>query len=67
MNDDIITTSAISCKVVILGESGVGKTSIITRYIKNTYSIDAPPTIGASFASKIINYKEFDKSIKFDV
>ena len=27
----------INCKVVLLGESGVGKTSIISRYISNTY------------------------------
>ena len=26
-----------NCKVVLLGESGVGKTCIISRYVNNTY------------------------------
>lgn len=42
-------------KIVFLGESNVGKSSIITRYIKNTFKDTQPSTIGALFyTSRII-------------
>jgi small GTP-binding protein len=37
-----------SLKVVFLGESGTGKTSIITRYIDRTFSGTPTPTVGCS-------------------
>ena len=41
-----------TCKVVLLGEAGVGKTSIISRYVSNTFSDVLMSTTGASFATK---------------
>lgn len=38
-------------KVVVLGQGGVGKTSLINRYIRNEFS-ETVSTIGASFALK---------------
>ena len=54
-------------KVVSLGESSVGKTSIINRYIKGPeIEIDKfDPTIAASFQVKIIHRD--DKVIEFDL
>eukprot|EP00762_Andalucia_godoyi_P005508 ANDGO_00523.mRNA.1 Vacuolar protein sorting-associated protein 21 len=40
-------------KIVLLGEQGVGKTCIALRYVKNTFSEEVEPTIGASFLSKV--------------
>lgn len=42
----------ISCKIVLLGETGVGKTSIITRYISNSFSDIVMTSTGSSFSSK---------------
>ena len=39
-------------KIILLGETGVGKTSIINRYINNEFNNEAPSTLGASFATK---------------
>ena len=33
-------------KVVIIGDSGTGKTSILQRYTNNEFSLDAKTTIG---------------------
>lgn len=41
-------------KIVIIGDSDVGKTSIIQRYDQQTFDPTANPTIGASFLSKIV-------------
>jgi GTPase SAR1 family protein len=32
--------------------SGVGKTSVVLRYVQGVYSLDQPSTIGASFMTK---------------
>ena len=39
-------------KVILLGESGVGKTSIILRYYKNFFTSDLSPTFGTTFIKK---------------
>ncbi len=41
-------------KVVILGDSGVGKTSILFRYMYDKFEDASMPTMGASFKSKLI-------------
>ena len=58
---------AMQCKVVLIGESGVGKTSIINRYTTNTYSDVLTATPGASFTTKTIMLKDYDQSIKFEI
>lgn len=39
-------------KIVLLGGTGVGKTSIVTKAVSNTFDPNQVPTIGGSFASK---------------
>ena len=59
--------AALQCKVVLIGESGVGKTSIINRYISNTFSNVLTATPGASFTSKTLFLKDFNQSIKYEI
>ena len=58
---------ALKCKVVLIGESGVGKTSIINRYTANTFGSKFTPTPGASFTAKAVFFKEYNNSIKFEM
>ena len=58
---------AITCKVVLLGESGVGKTSIIQRYINNIFNPSISTTGGANFISKTINFEEEKQKVKFEI
>ncbi|XP_074661637.1 ras-related protein Rab-31-like [Tubulanus polymorphus] len=46
MSNNITTIEA---KIVVLGSQGVGKTSLVVRYVSNAYNHNATPTIGASF------------------
>ncbi|XP_010521112.1 PREDICTED: ras-related protein Rab7 [Tarenaya hassleriana] len=39
-------------KVIVLGDSGVGKTSLMNRYVNNKFSQQYKATIGADFVTK---------------
>ena len=41
-------------KIVIIGESGVGKTSIISQFIDQIFQKDQQSTIGGTFSTKTI-------------
>ncbi|KAH3767194.1 gtp-binding protein rab11 [Pelomyxa schiedti] len=49
-----MTASAISAKIVMIGNSGVGKTSVGNMFVHGAFSSDYAATIGASFMSKNI-------------
>ena len=55
------------CKVVLLGDSGVGKTCIISRYISGTFEANSASTNGASYASKIVKYDKLGKTLSLDI
>ena len=58
---------AIICKVVLIGESGVGKTSIINRFTSNTFRSQQLPTTAANFVTKLVIMEDENKSIKFEI
>ena len=41
-------------KVVLIGDSGVGKTNILSRYVRDEFSIETKSTVGVEFGSKIV-------------
>ncbi|VVD02978.1 unnamed protein product [Leptidea sinapis] len=45
----------VEAKIVVLGSQGVGKTSLVVRYIGKMFSKHISPTIGASFFTCNIN------------
>ena len=54
-------------KVVLLGESGVGKTCIISQFTEHKFDEGALSSLSAQFVSKTIEYIDFGKAIKFDI
>mmetsp|Transcript_5908 Transcript_5908/g.5295 ORF Transcript_5908/g.5295 Transcript_5908/m.5295 type:complete len:185 (+) Transcript_5908:117-671(+) len=52
-------------KVVLLGDTGVGKSSLVLRFVTNNFKPYSESTIGASFMSKMIMVS--GKPIKFQI
>ena len=59
--------NVLSCKIVLLGESGVGKTCIISRYINQVFEGNTISTNGASYAAKTLHFDDYDKSLKVEI
>ena len=55
------------CKVVLLGGSGVGKTSIITRFVSSTFNENHSATIGGYFINKEIFIEKYNIDIKLNI
>lgn len=51
-------------KVIIIGNSGVGKSSLLLKYTRDKFNRDYNVTIGVDFGSKIIEIPNKDSSIK---
>ena len=62
---DSYDTKEYKVKLVLLGDTNVGKSSILRRYIHSSYSNDISSTIGAAFYSKNINKN--NKVYKFEI
>jgi len=52
-------------KVVLLGQAGVGKTCIITKFITGEFNPDQMTSLSAQYISKQMTFN--DKVIKFDI
>ncbi|KAJ5110475.1 Ras-like GTP-binding protein RYL2 [Penicillium argentinense] len=59
---------AIDAKLVILGAQGVGKTSLVRRYLKNTFNPSTThPTVGADFDTKQLRDASSDTTIRLQI
>ena len=54
-------------KTVLIGDSGVGKTSIIKQFTSNNFEEETNSTSGGQYNSKKIKIKEIKKEIKLDI
>ena len=53
-------------KLVLIGESGVGKTSIITQFVEEVFTADKNSTIGGTFSSKSVKCGN-GKNLKLEI
>lgn len=52
------TRKKVFIKIVLLGESGVGKTSLMDQYVNRKFSSAYKATIGADFLTKEVMIEE---------
>ncbi|XP_009392433.2 ras-related protein RABA1f isoform X1 [Musa acuminata AAA Group] len=52
-------------KVVLIGDSGVGKSNLLSRFTRNEFSLESKSTIGVEFATRSIRVE--DKVVKAQI
>lgn len=57
--------SDIQLKLVLVGDSGVGKSNIISKFTKNEFNLESKTTIGVEFAAKTVSVDQ--KSVKVQI
>lgn len=45
--------------VVLIGDSGVGKSNLLSRFTRNEFNLESKSTIGVEFATRSIQVKAF--------
>ena len=63
--EDLTAKEEYKFKVVIVGDSGVGKTNLVRRFATNTFYKDSKATVGVEFLSK--NYIVNDRIFKIEL
>jgi small GTP-binding protein len=66
-NEDENVNNILDAKVVFLGETGVGKTSLIRQYINHAFDESCNSSISSQFCSKTVNIPKVKKLIRFDI
>ena len=56
-----------SFKIVLMGDSGVGKTSIVNRYTLNEFKNNILASSGVGFTSKLLTFSDINESCKLEV
>jgi small GTP-binding protein len=51
-------------KVVILGDSAVGKTSLINQFVEKSFQEDYKPTLGANIIRKDVNLDDINAKVR---
>ena len=54
-------------KVVLVGESGTGKTSIIQQFAYKIFDPNCATSISSQYVSQVINIPEINKSLKLEI
>ncbi|VDL59072.1 unnamed protein product [Hymenolepis diminuta] len=52
-------------KIVLIGDSGVGKSNLLSRFTRNTFNLESKTTIGVEFATRSVRID--DKVVKAQI
>ncbi|KHJ99195.1 hypothetical protein OESDEN_00828 [Oesophagostomum dentatum] len=45
-------------KVVLIGDSGVGKSNLLSRFARNSFNLESKTTIGVEFATRTVEVRD---------
>ena len=50
-------------KVVLIGDSGVGKSNLLSRFTRNEFNLESKSTIGVEFATRSIEVRPVRRAL----
>lgn len=50
--DGTVATLSLLLAVVLIGDSGVGKSNLLSRFTRNEFNLESKSTIGVEFATR---------------
>lgn len=62
---DYFKVNTLYTLVVLIGDSGVGKSNLLSRYTRNQFNLESKTTIGVEFATRSVTIG--DKVIKVQI
>ena len=62
MSEELLTL-----KVVLLGETAVGKSCLISRFVSDIFLTNHVATMNGAFSTKTVFYDKFNKKIKYEI
>ena len=57
MSDDEEISYELLYKIIIIGDSGVGKSNILSRYLNDDFNLDSKNTVGVELGTKYLKIK----------
>ena len=57
----------VTMKVVLIGDSGVGKTTLINKYVHDTFDAFEPSTISGGFRKKVVKFKDLNTNVTLQI
>ena len=63
----VVRPGSYVAKLVMVGDEGVGKTSLVQRFVENTFTTDYKPTIGVSIMTKTVKLTGQETQIQFSI
>ena len=57
----------LTAKIVLLGESAVGKSSIVLKFVRDEFVPNQEATIGAAFLAQTVHVEKMQKSVKYEI
>lgn len=61
----IFLLSSLILAVVLIGDSGVGKTNLLSRFTRNEFNLESKSTIGVEFATRSVQVD--NKTVKAQI
>lgn len=65
-SETLIVNRTVMYKILVLGESNVGKTSLIKRFVEDTFPLDYKSTVGVDYKIKCVNINEY-QAVKLSI